>query len=164
MTDRAAKLIDPRAEGHRTLDLKAPLFDEAAITRAQETLKALSGSMEQWLDADIERLQVARTDAEGMGWSDTALESMMSAAHDLKGMGATYGFPIITDIAASLCRLIETEAGKAAARANSALVCAHVDALRAAARERIVDATHPIGRALLQALASHVERLGVAPR
>ena len=159
----SAKLIDPRTEGRR-LELKAPLFDEAAIARAQETLTALGSSMGEWLDADIERLHQARLNAEGAGWSNAALEPMLGAAHDLKGMGATYGFPIISDIAASLWRLIETDAGKAAARANPALVCAHADALRAAARERIVDASHPIGHALLQALASHVERLGVAPR
>jgi hypothetical protein len=43
-------------------------------------------------------------------------------------------------------------------------VCAHVDALRAAARDKIRDAAHPVGRALLNALETHVERLGVAPR
>lgn len=163
MTQRSAKLIDPRTEGRR-LDLKAPLFDEAAIARAQETLESLGSSMTEWLDADIDRLQEARIAASAAGWSNATLEAMMAAAHDLKGMGATYGFPIITDIAASLCRLIETDAGKAAARAKPDLVCAHVDALRAASRERIADASHPVGRALLQALAIHVDRLGVAPR
>ncbi len=163
MNQRIGKLIDPRTEGRR-LDLKAPLFDEAAIARAQETLESLGSSMTEWLDADIDRLQEARFSAEATGWSNAALELLMAAAHDLKGMGATYGFPIITDIAASLCRLVETDAGKAAARANPGLVCAHVDALRASARERIADAGHPIGRALLQALSIHIDKLGVAPR
>jgi len=163
MSQRSAKLIDPRTEGRR-IDLKPPLFDEAAIARAQETLEALGSSMAEWLDADIDRLQAARVQAEQAAWSNPALEAMMAVSHDLKGMGATYGYPIISDIAASLCRLIETDAGKAAARANSTLVCAHVDALRASARERITDSSHPIGKALLQALGAQVERLGVTPR
>ncbi|MBC7767508.1 MAG: Hpt domain-containing protein [Phycisphaerales bacterium] len=164
MSGKKAQLIDPRKEGRRALELPRPLFDEAAIARADDTLKALSGSMEQWLDADIEKLQQARTAAAAECWSAAALEALMSAAHDLKGMGATYGFPIITQIAASLCRLIETDAGKDVTRRDPTLVCAHVDALRASARDKIREAHHPIGRALLVALETHVERLGVAPR
>lgn len=164
MSGKNARLIDPRSAGLRNLDLPRPIFDEAALARADETLEALSGSMEQWLVADVDRLQQARADAASAHWDNASLEAMFSSAHDLKGMGGTYGFPIITQIAASLCRLIETDSGKAIAQRDPTLVCAHVDALRAAARDKIKDATHPVGRALLQALETHVERLGVAPR
>jgi hypothetical protein len=78
-------------------------------------------------------------------------------------MGGAYGYPLVTQLAASLCRLIETDAGKFAARQRPALVKAHIDALRAAARDRIATAEHPIGRALVAALEAEVEHLGVAP-
>jgi hypothetical protein len=44
------------------------------------------------------------------------------------------------------------------------LVIAHIDALRAAVRDEVKDDQHPVGRALLLALETRVERLGVAPR
>lgn len=163
MTKQPAQLIDPRDAGLRGLDLERPLFDDEAVARADDTLKALSGSMEQWLDADIERLQSARKAAERADWTIHALEAIAGAAHDLKGMGATYGFPMATRLAASLCRLIETDAGKREAQRDPALVCAHVDALRAAVRDRIRDDSHPVGRAVAQALEARVAELGVAP-
>lgn len=159
-----AKFIDPREAGVRQFDLKQPVFDADAISRADETMKAMSASFEKWLDADAQALQSARSAAEANGWSDGALQTLMRAAHDLKGMGGAYGYPLVTDIAASLCRLIETDAGKAAARANPDLVCAHVDALRASIRDRITSDAHPVGRALVQALETRVAALGVAPR
>ncbi len=146
------------------MNLAQPIFDEEAIARADKTLEAMSGSFEQWLDADVRNLQAARTAAEGANWSVTSLASLFATAHDLKGMGATYGYPIVTQIAASLCRLIETDAGKQAAAAHPALVCAHVDAIRAALRDGMKSDEHPVGKALLQALDAQVAALGVAPR
>jgi HPt (histidine-containing phosphotransfer) domain-containing protein len=164
MTKPRAQFIDPRQTGLRGLDLKQPVFSPEAIARADQALQSIGGSMQEWLDADIERLQQARLAAEAEAWSTGALEQMAGVAHELKGMGATYGFPLVTQIGASLCRLIETESGKAVAQADPSLVCAHVDALRAAVRDQIKTDGHPVGRALLVALETHVAKLGVAPR
>jgi len=161
MTKAKAQFIDPRTTGR--ISLHRPLFDHAATKRADEALSAMSGSFEQWLDDDVRRLQIARVAAQNSGWSTGALDALFGVAHDLKGMGGSYGFPLVTDIAASLCRLIETDAGKAAAAANAQLVSAHVDALRAAVRDRIATAEHPVGRALISALQTEVDHLGVAP-
>ena len=159
-----AKVIDPREAGHRPPKLTQPVFSEEALARADKTLEAMSGSFEKWLDADIAKLQAARLKAAQAGWTDLAIDALWRAAHDLKGMGGTYGYPLVTQLAASLCRLTETEAGKAAARANPALVDAHVDGLRAALRDHITTDAHPVGRALIQTLETKVRLLGVAPR
>ena len=159
-----AKVIDPREAGHRSPKLTQPVFSEEALARADKTLEAMSGSFEKWLDADIAKLQAARLAAAQAGWTDLAIDALWRAAHDLKGMGGTYGYPLVTQLAASLCRLTETEAGKVAARANPALVDAHVDGLRAALRDRITTDAHPVGRALVQTLETKVRQLGVAPR
>lgn len=159
-----AQLIDPADQGRRQLKLKKPVFAEDAVARADKALEEMSGSFEEWLDADIAKLQHARRCAEQEGWTDSALDGLWRAGHDLKGMGTTYGYPLVTRIAASLCRLVETDAGKQASRANPLLVCAHVDGLRAAVRDRIATADHPVGKALIDALEAQVAQLGVAPR
>ena len=161
MTKPKAQFIDPRTTGR--ILLQKPVFDQTALKRADDAMKAMGGSFEQWLDDDVRKLQIARVAAENAGWSEGALDALYGAAHDLKGMGGAYGYPLVTQLAASLCRLIETDAGKFAARRNPALVLAHVDALRAAVRDRIATAEHPIGRALVAALETEVEQLGVAP-
>lgn len=164
MSKLAVQLIHPRDVGLPVLDGKTPVFDADALARADQTLKAMSGSFQQWLDADVNRLQHARLAAVRAQWSDAAIEQIMCVAHDIKGMGASYGYPLATQIAASLCRLTETAAGKSVVRTSPGLAEAHVDALRAVMRDHIKTAEHPVGRALLGALNAEVERLGVAPR
>ncbi len=164
MSAKKAVLIDPKDTGRRTLDLKPPVFDENAVARADSALKAMSGQFQQWLEEEIARLNAARQSAAFARWSDPALEELHGCAHDLKGLGATYEYPIVTQLAASLCRLIETPEGKIAARREPNLVEAHVDAIRAAARDDIRTNAHPVGRLLLSTLEARVEALGVAPQ
>lgn len=157
-------LINPKDAGARVLDLKPPIFDEGALARADEALREMSGSFGAWLDKEVARLQDARIAAVAANWSDEAQETLLFAAHDLKGLGATYEFPIVTQIAASLCRLLDTPEGKATVRASPALAAAHVDAVRATVRDGVKTDTHRVGAALLRALEEQVAALGVAPR
>lgn len=159
-----AEMIDPRDAGVRRLSLSAPVFSGEAIERAEDALDAMDGQMASWLEAIIERLQGARQMAEASSWDEIGAEAVHGAAHDLKGIGETCGFPLATQIAASLCRLIETDAGKDAVAKDPSLACAHIDALRAVVRDSVCTDADPIGRALLRALETRVAALGVAPR
>lgn len=159
-----AQMIDPREQGLRTFELKKPIFDAGAVARADQALEAMGDELQVWLDADIERLQGARLRADAAHWTPLVQEDVHGIAHDLKGLGATYGSVLATQIAASLCRLIETDAGKALAQRDPALARAHIDALRASVRDGIRSTDHPVGRAVLQALETRVTELGVAPR
>jgi len=163
MAKASPHLIDPRQSGLRGLDLKHPLFDESAVDRAEQMLKVLGGSMQQWLDADVQRLQDLRLAGEQSDWSFAAQEALVSSAHDLKGMGETYGFPLVSKLAASLCRLLETEDGKAITQRSPALACAHVDAIRAAVRGNVRTESDRVAGATLAALEGEVAKLGVAP-
>jgi chemotaxis protein histidine kinase CheA len=164
MSKPEAQFVDPRDVGLRTLDLKQPVFGPEAIARADETLKAMAESMQHWINADIVQLQNLRLAAEAASWDAASVEALMCAAHDLKGLGATYGYPLVTQIAASLCRLTETDAGKAVVARDPTLARAHVDALRAVVRDGIRSQGHPVGAALRRTLDAEVAKLGVAPR
>ncbi len=164
MSKSKAQFINPKDVGLPVVGGRGPIFDDEALARADQTMEAMSASFQQWIDADVIRLHEARLSAERAAWSDLALDQVLGVAHDIKGMGTSYGYPLATQIAASLCRLIETPAGKAAARGEPALILAHVDALRALVRGQIKTREHPVGSALLAALDGEVERLGVAPR
>ena len=164
MSKQAVETIDPREVGLRTLDMRQPVFGPEAIARADETLKAMAGSMQHWIEADIGQLQAARLAAEAANWDAASVEGLMGVAHDLKGVGATYGFPLVTQIAASLCRLTETDAGKAVVARDPTLARAHVDALRAVVRDQVRSDADATGRALKTVLETEVAKLGVAPR
>ena len=90
--------------------------------------------------------------AEGLG--GVAGEVLYTRAHDLKGLGGTYEFPIITRIAASLCRLIENAEHRALAPLP--LVESHINAIKLMVRDDIKDDTHPVGQAICLSLETQV--------
>jgi hypothetical protein len=132
-------------------------FDAETITRAENALKALSENFQEWISADVERLDAARLAARAAGFDETTTEDLFCRAHDVKGLGATYDYPLATAIAGALCRLIETPEARAASRETPALIEAHVDAIRALVRHQIRDAEDPMGKEVAATLRAHVE-------
>jgi hypothetical protein len=130
------------------------VLDPAAIAKAEAALKNLSGNFAQWLNDEITKLETARQAVRADGMTTQTMESLYLRAHDLKGLGTTYGFPLITRIAASLCVL--TDDAEKRTRAPMALVDAHIDAIRAAVRDDIKTDEHPVGRALADELEARV--------
>jgi len=134
-------------------------LDPSAIAKAEAALKSLSGNFAQWLQDEITKLENARQTIRTEGLNAQTVESLYLRAHDLKGLGTTYGFPLITRIAASLCAL--TDDADKRTRAPIALIDAHIDAIRAAVRDDIKTDEHPVGRALIEELEARVaEALG----
>jgi hypothetical protein len=129
-------------------------LDPAAIAKAEAALKSLSGNFAQWLQDEITKLEGARQAIRTDGMTPATVESLYLRAHDLKGLGTTYGFPLITRTAASLCVL--TDDAEKRTRAPMALVDAHIDAIRAAVRDDIKTDEHPIGRVLADELEARV--------
>jgi hypothetical protein len=132
-------------------------IDPAAIAKAEAALKSLSGNFAQWLSDEITKLEAARQTVKD-GMTAEAMEGLYLRAHDLKGLGATYGFPIITRIAGSLCRLIDDKDKRMSAPMG--LVDAHIDAIKAAVRDDIKDDSHPVGKILVQELEARVSETG----
>ena len=136
-------------------------LDPSAIAKAEAALKSLSGNFAQWLQDEITKLENARQTIRTEGLNAQTVESLYLRAHDLKGLGTTYGFPLITRIAASLCAL--TDDADKRTRAPIALIDAHIDAIRAAVRDDIKTDEHPVGRALADELEMRVtEAMGPA--
>ncbi len=129
-------------------------LDPAAIARAEAALKSLSGNFAQWLRDEIAKLENAREGVRVDGQTPEAMLALYMRAHDLKGLGTTYGYPLITRIAASLC-LLTDDAGKRA-RAALELIDAHLDAIRAAVRDEMTTADHPVGKTLVEGLEARV--------
>ena len=134
-------------------------IDPAAIAKAEAALKSLSGNFAQWLNDELTKLENARQTVRTTGATAETMESLYLRAHDLKGLGTTYGFPLVTRIAGLLCRLIDDKEKRAQAPLD--LVDAHIDAIKAAVRDDIKSDEHPVGRILVQELERRVKETGV---
>ncbi|MES2833705.1 MAG: Hpt domain-containing protein [Pseudomonadota bacterium] len=134
-------------------------IDAKAIAKAEEALAAMSSQFGQWLEDEIVKLDKAQADIRADGYTTATAEGLYFRAHDLKGLGATYQFPIVTRIAASLCKMMDDPDKRM--RAPMVLVDAHIDAIRAVVRGNIQTDEHPTGKALVETLEARVaEHLG----
>lgn len=129
-------------------------IDANAIAKAEAALKAMSAQFGQWLKDEIAKLEKAQADIRALGYTPAAAEALYFRAHDLKGLGATYQYPLVTRIAGSLCKLLDDAEKRM--QAPAALVEAHVDAIRAVVRDEIQTDEHPTGRALAETLEARV--------
>lgn len=129
-------------------------IDPSAIAKAEAALKSLSGNFAQWLSEEVIKLDAARQLVHDDGVTVETMETLYLRAHDLKGLGATYEFPLITRIGASLCRLIDDKDKRLTV--SLPLVDAHIDAIKAAVRDSIKTDDHPVGRILIEELERKV--------
>jgi len=81
---------------------------------ANDALADLTDKFPAWACGDVQKMKELLTEASGMFDEDRTnliRQKFYVKAHDLKGQGATFGYPLITDIAAHICRLV-TEKSK----------------------------------------------------
>lgn len=125
-------------------------IDPAALAKAEAALKGLSDNFGQWMQDELVKLDIARERVRVEGYNAETAENLYFRAHDLKGLGSTYGYPLVTRIAGSLCKLIDDPATRLAA--PMFLLDAHIDGIKAAVRSNARDVDHPIGKVLLDEL------------
>jgi hypothetical protein len=100
------------------------------VADAEAAVRELGKNYLTWVREDVEMLEAALDGVRGETTSRVeATERIFDTAHNMKGQGASFGYPLVTTIAASLCRFIE--AGGADCASGADVIRAHVAALRA---------------------------------
>lgn len=138
---------------------KLPTFNTEAIARAEAAVETLSVEFEDWMAEELAKLVGARQQAKAAEWDEPSLRRVFEIAHEIKGVGATYNYPLATLIAKSLCTLLESAERQEKARSKPALIDAHVDAIRAVVAGRVRVSNHGIGGELLGELERQVDEL-----
>jgi hypothetical protein len=150
-------VTDPTNPKPQTPRFKFGGLDAAAIARAEAALKSLSTNFDQWMNDEIVKLNAARERIRAEGFTAETAENLYFRAHDLKGLGTTYEFPLVTRMAASLCRILHDPATRLSAPLD--LVDAHIDAVRKAVADQLRTDADPAGRAIAEDLEKQVARL-----
>ncbi len=116
------------------------------IEKAEEALKDMRGEFGQWLEEEVVKLESAAKIVREKGLKGSEGEDLFVRAHDLRGLGTTYEFPIVTRLAKSLTKMIDMPEKRQ--KASTALALAHVGAIRAALSQNIRNDDDPIAAAL----------------
>ena len=109
--------------------------DMHMIEKAEEALKDLRADFGQWLEEEVGKLEEAAKAVKAKGLAGPEGEELFVRAHDLRGLGSTYEFPIVTRLAASLAKMTDMQEKRD--KASAALALAHVGAIRAALSQNI---------------------------
>ena len=133
---------------------KLGVLDQGAIEKAELALADLSTQFHGWLLEEIKKLEDRHDTIKREGISAQAMEQLYFTSHDLKGLGTTYGYPLITRIAGSMCKMFDDDEHRM--QAPKILIDAHIDAIRAAVRDEIRSDTHPVGKILVETLEERV--------
>ena len=134
-------------------------IDKDAIAKAEAALADLSSQFGDWLLEEIKKLEDVQALIKSEGLNPENSDQLFYRAHDLKGLGTTYGFPLISRIAGSLCKMLDEPEKRA--QAPRMLVDAHLDAIRAIVRDQTKDEGHPVGKIQSETLEARVtEHLG----
>jgi HPt (histidine-containing phosphotransfer) domain-containing protein len=131
-------------------------LDTAAIARAEDAVEVLKSDFTGWVASDVDRLAAAR-DRFAARKDRANGDALLRASHDIKGQAATFGYPLVARVAASLCKLIE--AMKMPASIPLPLVDAHVAAIRIIFREKIRDASDRMALELADELEARVTEM-----
>lgn len=154
---KKVEIINPPNVLKAKIGGKLPPADVAAIERAEMALGQIKHQFRDWLTEEVNKLEALMDSVEQDGMTGASGEMLFGSAHDLRGLGATYEFPIISRIAGSLAKLIETE--ELRAKAPMSLVRAHARSIRAAIIQNIRDERDPIGAQLAEELEVQVKEL-----
>jgi chemotaxis protein histidine kinase CheA len=131
----------------------------AVLARAQAAVDDLAKGYTTWARADVDRARNALEAALG----DPAqrakhVEELFRVAHDLKGQGASFGYPLVTKIADSLCKL--TRDRKLAYQDRHLdLVRSHLDAAQLVLTKEIKGEGGQVGADLTAKLKTRVDEI-----
>lgn len=133
----ATKLVDPDQLG----DL------------AEQGVDDLSTQFETWMQADLDQLYLAWNACRTEGARPDDFRILFTAAHNIRGVASSYGYPAISRLCGSLCNLLTSSPGNP----PMDMLKLHVDSCRAAhAQSGTSDTSHSVADALCDALERKV--------
>lgn len=98
--------------------------------RAEAAMGSLSAQFEMWMSNDLQRLRTAWATAQNPGATPEDFRGLFLVAHNIRGSASSFGYPAISRIAESLCKLLT----RTAPGDNLALINLHIEACRAVYR------------------------------
>jgi chemotaxis protein histidine kinase CheA len=122
------KLLDKTA-GLGKADRVEITIDPEAMARAEEALQAMSEDYPDWVSKLIDKLyDQHRRAVENPIERKPRFDEISKIAHDMKGQGGTFGYPLMTDFAESLYGF--TNHRKNIEDSHVEVVKAHIDSMR----------------------------------
>jgi chemotaxis protein histidine kinase CheA len=132
----------------------------AVLARAEAAVADLAKDYATWALADVAKARAALASAaENPAQRARQVEALFRIAHDLKGQGASFGFPLITQIGQSLC-VLTRDRGYDYQAGHLDLAKSHLDAIELVLTKGIKGEGGKVGAELVAKLERRVAEMG----
>ncbi len=135
-------------------DKPGPDLDQI-VAKAEAALTELQDDYEVWIRDDLQTLRDAVVSLR-REFDPKVLERIKTLAHEIKGQGSTYGYPLLTNLGHMLYGFIDRDADVAARHLD--LIYAHVDFMTLVLNQGIHDQGDATAQGILAGLETAITR------
>ena len=130
--------------------------DEMSVAAADAAMKELSGDFQNWMGDEVNRLIAAFEQFRDSPSHERDVGNLFRAAHDIRGQASVFGYPLASEIAGSLSKLLDKIEPD---YLPIQLVSHHVDAVKAVYRSNIRDYANPVAMQIIHNLRKAIDRV-----
>lgn len=146
--DKAQIFVPPNLLRAKVGNKPGPNLDQM-VASAQAALDEMKEDFETWIRDDLKSLKEAVA-ALHRSADPVTLERIKTLAHEIKGQGTTYGYPLLTAAGDLLHLFIDRDATVAAR--NLGIIDAHVDFMALVLNQELRDQGDAMAQGILQGL------------
>jgi hypothetical protein len=130
------------------------------LAKAEAALQQMSEDYPDWVSKLVDKLyEQHRRCVDTPGQRRSFFEELRRVAHDMRGQGGTFGYPLISEVAESLYQFTGPHSGQSDNHIE--VIKAHIDAMRVIIRNRVKGDGGAIGEQLLKALQAAIQKYNV---
>jgi len=126
------------------------------LARAEHAVAALSDGFVERIQRDLSETR-ARVDEIAQDPKEPEVKRLFGFAHDLRGQGGSFGYPLLTEIGGSLCHFLESREYRLEAD-DIAVLHAHLDAAAAIVSGAMAGEGDAVSQALIASLGALVQK------
>lgn len=132
---------------------------QTAILRALNAAEDLIDTYQGWAVDDLAKLWQAFQSSQNGTATASQIDEMFEITHGIRGEGGSFGFPLVSVIADSLCKFLEPR--KRVGKAELEIIKVHILAMRAVFKQGLKGTQPGLERELRQLLALLRDRMPV---
>jgi hypothetical protein len=131
--------------------------DEALLKKAEETVAKVGANYADRVKTELDQLSaLAVRLAQDVEHRSEAIAEINLIVHEIRGQGATFGYPLLTKFAGSLFKF--TDGLENLNDRQIALIRAHIEAMSLVVKNRVKGDGGPIGAQVDQTLAMAIQK------
>jgi chemotaxis protein histidine kinase CheA len=134
-------------------------IDAVALKQAEMAIEDMQDDYLGWVKDDLANLTSSYEKAKSSpeNWEEIQ-EDLYGFAHDVKGQGSSFGYPLVTAVANQLCVFMEGIEGKLSEVQLDA-VKVHIDTMKLVVTQKMAGEGGPAGEQLLKGLDAVIAKV-----